>query len=82
MYGFLSGAIMMGCLVAASLFYRFWRRTADRLFAWFAVAFLLLGIERLVLVVTHGSELASPGIYLLRLIAFGVIIAAIVDKNR
>lgn len=82
MYGFVSGAIMFGSFVASLFFYRFWRRTLDRLFVWFAVAFLILGVERLVLAITHASEISSPAIYMMRLIAFGLIIAAIVDKNR
>jgi uncharacterized membrane protein HdeD (DUF308 family) len=82
MYGFVSGAIMFGCFVASLFFYRFWRRTLDRLFAWFAIAFSLLGVERLVLATTHANEVSSPAIYVLRLIAFAIIIAAIVDKNR
>ncbi|HEY1976942.1 MAG TPA: DUF5985 family protein [Candidatus Baltobacteraceae bacterium] len=82
MYGLISGAIMFGSFVASLFFYRFWRRTLDRLFVWFAVAFLILGVERLVLAITHASEISSPAIYIMRLIAFGLIIAAIVDKNR
>lgn len=82
MYGFMSGAIMIGCLIASLFFYRFWRRSLDRLFMWFAIAFLILAAERLVLALTHANETASPAIYILRLIAFGVIIAAIIDKNR
>jgi uncharacterized membrane protein HdeD (DUF308 family) len=81
-YGLISGAIMFGSFVASLFFYRFWRRTLDRLFVWFAVAFLILGVERLVLAITHASEISSPAIYIMRLIAFGLIIAAIVDKNR
>jgi uncharacterized membrane protein HdeD (DUF308 family) len=73
---------MAGCFVAALFFYRFWRRTLDRLFVWFSTAFLLLGVERLMLAVTHANETSSPLIYVLRLVAFGLIIAAIVDKNR
>src|SRR6185312_2085188 len=82
MYGFVSGSIMIGCFVASLFFYRFWRRTLDRLFIWFAVAFLILGAERLVLAIAHLSEMSSPAIYIMRLVAFALIIAAIVDKNR
>jgi uncharacterized membrane protein HdeD (DUF308 family) len=82
MYSFLSGATMMGCFVAAVFFYRFWRHTMDRLFVWFALAFALMGIERLVLAITSAPETASPGTNLIRLVAFALIIAAIVDKNR
>lgn len=73
---------MIGSFVAALFFYRFWRRTLDRLFVWFSVAFLILGIERLVLVLIHANETAAPVIYIMRLTAFALIIAGIVDKNR
>ena len=42
MIEFVSGLITMGFLVAAGFFARFWRRTADRLFLAFAIAFVLL----------------------------------------
>ena len=40
------GAIAMASAVVALFFVRFWRETGDRLFAIFALAFLLLGITR------------------------------------
>lgn len=67
---------------AALFFLLFWKRTRDRLFGGFGMALLLLGIERLtLLLVPHANEF-RPYIYLVRLAAFSLILAAIVDKNR
>lgn len=82
MYLFLSGALMFGFFVAAGFFWRFWRRTSDRFFLIFTGAWVLLGIERLVLGLLNQPEQLNPGIYFIRLAAFLLIIAAIVDKNR
>ena len=82
MASFLSGAIMMGCFVAATFFWRSWLRTTDRLFVWFALSFLILGIERLAIVATNAAETTTPWVYLLRVLAFALIAIAIVDKNR
>ena len=82
MQSFFHGAICMACLTIALFFFRFWRRTADRLFVVFGVAFLLLMAERLVLVTIDASHEFAPYVYLVRLLAFALIIAGIVDKNR
>ena len=79
---FLSGAICMVCFTIALFFFRFWRRTADRLFFVFAGAFLLLMVERIVLVTIDASHEFAPYVYLVRLLAFVLIIGAIIDKNR
>ena len=42
----LMGRLAMACAVAALFFLRFWRQTRDRLFALFAVAFAVLGVNR------------------------------------
>lgn len=78
----ISGAILMGYLVAGLFFLKFWRHTRDRLFLIFAVAFVLLGIQRLALVLTREMVESQTGLYVLRLFAFLLILAAIVDKNR
>jgi peptidoglycan/LPS O-acetylase OafA/YrhL len=78
----MSGAIVAGDLIAALFFLRFRRRTGDRLFLAFAVAFALLAVQRLALAFNHGSGESDTGIYMLRLLAFLLILAAIVDKNR
>jgi hypothetical protein len=75
------GAIAMASAIVALFFIRFWRETKDRLFGMFALAFMLLGITRLGLALTPHEEPQTHW-YWMRLIAFLVILAAIVDKNR
>lgn len=79
---FLSGAISMACLTIALFFLRFWRQTRDRLFVVFAAAFALLMVERLMLATVSASHEMAPYIYLVRLVAFALIMGAVVDKNR
>ncbi len=77
-----SGAIVMGYAVAGLFFLRFWRDTRDRLFLIFAVAFWILGVQRLALTLGRDMVEDQTGLYLVRLFAFLLILAAIVDKNR
>ena len=79
---FLSGAIAMACFAIALFLFRFWRRTGDRLFLMFGAAFLLMIVERIILVAIGSSHEFVAYVYLVRLFAFVLIIAAIVDKNR
>lgn len=76
----LAGAIMLNAWAIALFFVRFWKRTRDRLFGWFAVAFLLMGIERISIACLAGES--HFHVYLIRLAAFLLIIFAIWDKNR
>ena len=78
---FLMGAITMGHCVAAIFFLRFWTKTHDRLFAFFAAAFLVLGLNRIALVATHGSD-EHHYLYWVRFVAYLLILIAILDKNR
>ena len=82
MYQLISGAMLMCCWVAGLFFMRFWSKTGDRLFAAFAFAFGLMGIERLMLGLYLKPNEAHISIYLIRLSAFLLLIYAIVDKNR
>jgi Family of unknown function (DUF5985) len=79
---FLGGMLMMGCFVIAAFFWRFWLRTGDRLFIMFALAFALMGAERLGLAIINSPEEPKVGIFFLRLAAFLLIIIAILYKNR
>ena len=81
-FDFLSGAITLGFLVAGLFFLRFWRRTKDGLFLAFAVAFALLGLGQAVQALANIPQEEHSYIYLIRLAAFLVILAAIFRKNR
>ena len=72
----------MACLTIALFFLRFWRQTGDRLFVIFAAAFGLLMVERLMLATVSTSHELAPYIYVVRLLAFILIMGAVVDKNR
>ena len=78
----ITGATVMGYAVTGLFFLRFWRETRDRLFLIFAVAFWLLGVQRLALAFSHDMSEDHTGLYLVRLFAFLLILGAIVDKNR
>ncbi len=82
MNSFISGAILMASCVVGLFFFRFWRSTHDRFFAMFAVAFWLLGVERLILAWLNLIDESHSLVYLIRTLAFAVIVVAIIDKNR
>lgn len=79
---FASGAIMMGFLTLGWFFLAFYRRTSDRLFLYFAVAFFLLSAERVVLVLATPDSEADSMVYMVRMLAFGALAYAIWDRNR
>lgn len=78
---FMGGAIAAGHLIVGVFFLRFWRRTGDGLFAVFALAFALLAAVQAVTALLGLPEEREAGAYLLRLAAFGLIIAAVLAKN-
>ena len=77
-----SAALATLYAVAALFFLRFRVRTGDRLFGWFATAFFLLSAQRFALIVAREWGEGTTGLYALRLLAFVLILIAIVDKNR
>ena len=82
MIHFISGAIVMAYWVAGLYFVRFWRRSRDRLFGVFGAAFWMLGLQQLALEIHPEWNDEYGSIYLLRLLAFLMILGAIMDKNR
>ena len=81
MMEYVSGAVTLGYLVAALFFARFWKRTRDRLFVAFAVAFVLLAINQALAQWLGAADERVGYTYLLRVLGFVLILAAIVDKN-
>ena len=79
---FLQSTCAMGGWVAGLCFWRFWRDSADRLFAMFAATFWLLAISWGLLALFHPDDESRPYIIGIRLLAYGLIIAAMLDKNR
>ena len=80
--GFLLGFIFAASLGAALFFLKFWRRTRDVLFLAFAAAFTIEGFNRLSFLFVADPVEVSPAVYVVRLAAFLLLLAAIVVKNR
>lgn len=78
---FLSGMITAGFLVAAVFFFRFWRRTGDGLFAAFGMSFTLFAISQSLSVSFDFLQDDKTAVYGLRLLGFGLLLAAIARKN-
>jgi hypothetical protein len=83
---FIDGMIMTMLLAAGVFFLRYWRGSGDRLYAMFALSFFILGINRALLAVyAHtgaGGQEHHAVLYAIRLVAYLIILLAIVDKNR
>jgi hypothetical protein len=76
------GALVVCCLFAALFFVRFWIQTRDRFFGWFGASMVLFALNWVGVLWVDITAEARHGIYGVRLAAFLLLIAAIVDKNR
>ena len=80
--GLLVGIIVTASLVASAFFLKFWHATRDQLFLAFAIAIALEGVTRVFTLFVVNSYEGAPAIYIARLVAYLVILAAIFRKNR
>lgn len=79
--GFLAGLITM-CFGAIGLcFLRFWHLSRDPLFVAFAIAFWLLAANQALVGLSIVPREEQSWVFLLRVTAFLIIVAAIVRKN-
>ena len=79
---FLAGAVTFGFFACGLFFLRFWQRTRDFLFQAFAIAFLLLGIAQAILALGSIPVEERSWVFVIRLVAFLLILVAIIGKNR
>jgi hypothetical protein len=80
--GFLLGVIVTCTFVAAGFFARFWFATRDLLFLGFAAAFALEGLNRIAFLFLDNPNAGDAAIYVIRLLSYLLILAAIANKNR
>jgi len=78
----LTGAIAAGWLVAGLFFFRFWHRSRDRFFLYFALSFWIESASRVALGLLADVSEDNPVFYVPRLVAYGLILLAIWQKNR
>jgi hypothetical protein len=79
---FIAGATMMGSLVIGLFFLKFWKRSRDRLFLLFGIAFWILAINRMALALIARDDEVRTLLYVVRLAAFVLMLVGIIDKNR
>ncbi|MGA7538784.1 MAG: DUF5985 family protein [Steroidobacteraceae bacterium] len=81
---FMWGVLAMASLSAALFFLRFWRESRERLFGFFALAFALLAANWTGLaIIDHPTdEVRQEYGYIVRLVAFVILLIGIFDKNR
>jgi uncharacterized membrane protein HdeD (DUF308 family) len=78
---FLLGVIATLSVVAGIFFLKFWKKTRDSLFLAFGLAFVIEGLNRCAFLLLAKPNEGSPYIYIVRLLAFLLILGAILRKN-
>ena len=79
--GFLLGVIATSSITAGIFFLKFWRKTHDSFFLAFAASFIIEGMNRSAVIFANRPNEGSPWTYLVRLLSFLLILAAILRKN-
>jgi hypothetical protein len=79
---FLLGVTAAGCFVISLFFARFWRATGDRFFLLMSLGFAIFAANRVVLSFLDENSEARPAAYTVRLLAFAMIVFAILSRGR
>lgn len=78
---FLWGMLTMATAIASLFFLRYWTLTRERLFAFFSLAFAVMALSWVGLAVVDPAYELRHYVYLIRLLAFIILIIGIIDKN-
>lgn len=78
---FLMGIYTANCAAVSLFFLVFWRRSRERLFVYFSLCFMLLAVERVVLLASDTTDELRYSIYLIRFVGFMLLIYGIIEKN-
>lgn len=88
---FISGIYMATFAASGIFFLKFWRASRDRFFLYFCLACWLLSFERVALLFVEGGYSALPTaasgearsyVHIIRMLAFALILIAVIRKNR
>ena len=79
---FLQTVSATAAAAAGLFFFRFWRVSGDRLFAFFGAAFWVLALSWALLALINPADETRPYVYAIRLVAFVLMIVGMIDKNR
>lgn len=82
MHQFILGALTMASCVIGLFFLRFWRQSGDRLLLVFATAFFVLAVDWGLRGAWEPTLETRHYFFLVRLVAFVLLVIGIVDKNR
>jgi len=78
----LMGGIAVASAFVGLFFLSFWVRTRDRFFLYFCASFWIESLHRVVLGLLGDFAESNPVTYLIRLVSYGLILLAILHKNR
>lgn len=78
----LMGAIAVASLLVGLFFFRFWRNSRDSFFLLFALSFWIEALDRVALGLLQGASEGQPLFYGGRIVAYGLLVVAIWQKNR
>jgi hypothetical protein len=79
---FMHGAITLACILIGVKFLKFWRSSKDRFFFWMTSAFFVFAVGWVIRAFTPTDGDHAYYVFVPRLLAFLLIIAGILEKNR